>query len=505
MTNKTIRVLLVLQFAVIAGLSLSEQTQLNVLGKLAQAQATANTPPSKQAIKQEIIQHLEQDNFAALDAMALQFRLSKERLADGEWKLYVFYLALARPPQGEAATDTEWEIHLGKFKKWSKQVATSITPRVAWGWALTEYAWRARVQGQDWHGISEDAGGKVFQQRLQQAEKVLNDTGKATTKCPHWYLVMLKVALGQLWDRSKYDNIYSAGIALEPRYTYLYLAKAYHLLPRNRGGQDEWVKYAGDVYSRLGEKEGALTYYLITSHLRTEFGEKLLQQHQLSWLKLREGFKALEDTYGVTNTRLNEMAWMAWLAKDQGAAQGLFTRIGTNWDDTIWKYKVTFNQARAWGLALSAPGIPTRGMVPAAKTTVMPAASGGKIYPGLIADLRSPNSNYGSNTSITLEAVITNSSLQDQLVNTYELTHPGTSLIVEDSRMRRLSFPKLQPLAPKLTARFRQTIKAGQSLRLTIRFLDLKEEWADGEYKVRMAVMHSNQVSFRLQKMGSRF
>jgi hypothetical protein len=201
---------------------------------------------------------------------------------------------------------------------------------------------------------------------------------------------------------------------------------------------------------------------------------------------------------------MNEMAWMAWLAKDQGAAQGLFTRIGTNWDDTIWKYKVTFDQARTWGLALSAPATPTRTHAPAA-TTALPPMSGGKIYPGLIADLRSPSSNYGSNTSITLEAVITNSSLQDQIVNTYELTHPGTSLIVEDNRMRRLPLPKLQPISPKLAARFRQTIKAGQSLRLTIRFLDLKEEWADGDYKVRMAVMHSNQVSFRLQKMGSRF
>ena len=505
MTNRKIRVLLLLQLVFIAGLSVPARTLFQMLGNSTHAQTPTNAPASRQAIKREISQHLEQENFAALDAMALQFRLSKERLADGEWKLYVFYQALARPPQGEAATDTEWEIHLGKFKKWSKQVSTSITPRVAWGWALTEYAWRARVQGQDWHGISEDAGGKVFQQRLQQAEKVLNDTGKATTKCPHWYLVMLKVGLGQLWDRSKYDNVYSAGIALEPRYTYLYLAKAYHLLPRNRGGQDEWIKYAGDVYSRLGDKEGALTYYLITSHIRTEFGEKLLQQNQLSWLKLREGFRALEETYGVTNTRMNEMAWMAWLAKDQGAAQGLFTRIGANWDDTIWKYKVTFDQARAWGLALSAPGMPASAPASVAKTTVLPPASGGKIYPGLIAELRSPSSNYGSNTSITLEAVITNSSLQDQLVNTYELTHPGTSLIVEDNRMRRLPLPKLQPIAPKLAARFRQTIKAGQSLRLTIRFLDLKEEWADGEYKVRMGVMHSNQVSFRLQKMGSRF
>jgi hypothetical protein len=505
MTNRKIRVLLVLQFAFIVGLSLPEQTQFNVLGKTTHLQATTNTPASRQAIQREITAHLEQENFAALDAMALQFRLSKERLTDGEWKLYVFYQALARPPQGEAATDTEWEIHLGKFKKWSKQVATSITPRVAWGWALTEYAWRARVQGQDWHGIAEDAGGKLFQQRLLQAEKVLNDTGKATTKCPHWYLVMLKVGLGQLWDRSKYDNIYSAGIALEPRYTYLYLAKAYHLLPRNRGGQDEWVKYTGDVYSRLGDKEGALTYYLITSHLRTEYGEKLLQQNQLSWLKLREGFKALEETYGVTNTRMNEMAWMAWLAKDQGTAQSLFIRLGTNWDDTIWKYKVTFEQARAWGLALAAPGMPTNAPAPMAKTIRLPPTPSDNIYPGLIADLRSPSSNYGSNTSITLEAVITNSSLQDQIVNTYELTHPGTSLIIEDNRMRRLPLPKLQPIAPKLAARFRQTIKAGQSLRLTIRFLDLKEEWADGEYKVRMAGMYSNQVSFRLQKMGGRF
>lgn len=505
MTNATIRFWLLLLLCLVAGFKHAGQITLAAFGNPNQAQAPVSTPTSRQTIKREISQHLEQENFAALDALALQFRLSKERLTDGDWKLFVFYQTLAWPAQGEAATDTEWEIHLGKFKKWSKQNSASSTPRVAWAGALTEYAWRARVQGQDWHGIAEDAGGKLFQQRLQQAEKVLNDTGKATTKCPHWYVVMLKVGLGQLWDRSKYDNVYGAGIALEPTYTHLYKAKAYHLLPRNRGGQDEWVKYAGDVYNRLGGKEGALTYYLIVSHLRAEYGDKLLQQNQLSWLKLREGFQALEASYGITNARLNEMAWLAWLAKDQGAAQGLFARIGTNWDANIWKYKATFDQARAWGYALPTLGLPEVAKASAVKPALQPPVTGAKIYPGLVAELLSPASNYGSNTSIMLEANITNSSLQDITFSTYELGHPGSSLIIEDARMRRMPLPKLQPLAPKLAARFRQTIKAGQSLRLTYRFLNLKEEWADGEYKVRMAGMYSNQVSFRLQKMGSRF
>ena len=50
---------------------------------------------------------LEQDNFSALEALAIEARATKARFAGGEWKLFAFYQSVTWPAMGKAANDLD--------------------------------------------------------------------------------------------------------------------------------------------------------------------------------------------------------------------------------------------------------------------------------------------------------------------------------------------------------------------------------------------------------------
>ena len=154
--------------------------------------------------------------------------------------------------------------------------------------------------------------------------------------------------MAQGWSWLEFNLPYAEGIAQEPSYHYFYQAKAFNTLPRNRGGQGEWENYANEIYQQLGADEGALTYYLIVSHLRQSLGVTLFTQNRVSWSKLKEGYQVLVSRYEGNNMRYNEMAYFATLARDQVAAKIAFDRVGNSRNATVWPSQAVFEQKRAW-------------------------------------------------------------------------------------------------------------------------------------------------------------
>ena len=291
---------------------------------------------------------LEHDDFAGLEALATEARTSKARFADGEWKLFTYYQAVTWPLAGKSATDLDWEPHLAHLMRWYKAAPLSITAHVAYGGALIEYAWKARVQGQEWNAMGTEAGGKIFQSRLKAGLTVLADTKKVKERCPHLYQVMLSLGQVQGWSWAEFNLPYAQGISLEPDYHYYYQIKAFNMLPQNHGGQGEWENYADEVYQRLGPKEGALAYFMIIAYLRPSFSQNFFTQNRINWLRLKEGYQVLLTSYQGNNLRHNEMAYFASLARDQVVAKAAFDRIGVKRDASVWPYQAWFDQKRAW-------------------------------------------------------------------------------------------------------------------------------------------------------------
>lgn len=305
---------------------------------------------------------LEQDNFAALDALANEARTSKARFSDGEWKLFVFYQAVTLPVSGTRAAESEWEPHLAKLQRWYKASSKSVSAHIAYGAGLIEYALKAHVGGHEWNSMSTEVGGKVFQARLKTGLAVFQGLKKVKDHCPHLYFVQLRLAMAQGWSWVEFNMPYAEGIAQEPSYHYFYQAKAFNFLPRNRGGQGEWENYADEIYRQLGAEEGSLTYFMIVSHLRPTFSVHLFSQNRVNWSRLKAGYQVLLSRYQGNNLRHNEMAYFATLARDQAAAKTAFERIGNNRNAAVWPSQTTFDQKRAWAYEL-APKVVSKAQV----------------------------------------------------------------------------------------------------------------------------------------------
>lgn len=480
------------------------------------APANQAAKPSQAQYVAEIKKHYEQENFAALDELALQARISKERFAGAEWKLYVFYQTLTWPSAGVRATDEEWKVHLNRLQKWVKDASDSMTARVALGGAWIEYAQKARTSNDTWTDFDGHIGGKQYQERLRQAEKALTfdpiklagrfanrvKTEFSTTTasqlrsyCPHWYVAKLALEQGHTWDWNRFNNTFSEGVALEPAYYYLYKAKAFNLLPQQHGAKREWELFAEQTARNLGGQEGVITYYLIAAHVSRFFNPTLtesnfFQANQVSWPRLLESYKQLEATYGTSYTRLNEMALLASLAKEHASAKLYFDRIGAQWDVTVWQDKAIFDSFKNLAIAKAAPQKAANwtGGTENAQTTAN--------YTGLKATLSTRTALWHGSDEVVIEAMIENTTRQPVTLNTYQLNHPALALIIQDAAGRKPAF--ILPPQVSDTRPYNKVLKPGEYLRFTYRLNFLRAPLPAGAYTIKLQAPSSNELSIRI-------
>lgn len=291
---------------------------------MAQTLTRGNEPPVRQAAKkekdafelfqEEIRSYLYQEKFDLLESTASKLRASKERFPGGAWKLNAFYAGLGTPEGNGIKPQSEWEAHFNKFQKWLSQSPNSITAHVGLSEALLNCAWEGRGRGYS-HTVTPE-GWQSFEKYSVMAEEVLNAAYRLSKKCPHLYVAMLRLAQGMSWDRSSFNKVFDEAVAFEPTYYYYYRVKATNLLPRWQGQPGEWEQFADEASRKLGGAQGAILYYLITTHIQPSYGTSFFEQNRVSWPKIKEGYIALEKTYGTDRDRINEICLLSVMARD---------------------------------------------------------------------------------------------------------------------------------------------------------------------------------------------
>jgi hypothetical protein len=287
-------------------------------------------------------------NFDLLDNIAAELRTTKERFPGGAWKLSRFYIGIADVESEGTSSEAEWKTLIGKLEQWSKERSDSLTARVALAQAYTNYAWKARGRG--YADTVTEESFRLFHERMDRAEKILNEAKKLPGKCPNWYVVMQAVALGQGWSLEKYNELFNEAVALEPLYPYFYYAKATYLLPKWNGERGDWERFAEEAAEKIGGKEGSMLYYCIVSNTSDYYSQSytLFNEAKPSWPKLKQGYIDLESLQGTGNYNLNKICLLACLANDKPTAQAYFERIGNNYDPYVWKQERRFYNYKAW-------------------------------------------------------------------------------------------------------------------------------------------------------------
>jgi hypothetical protein len=296
----------------------------------------------------EIRLKLLEGKFDLLDNIADELRASKTKFPGGAWKLQKFYYGVADVENGGKASEAEWKAVIGKLQQWVNDRPNSITARVALGQAYVGYAWKARGRG--YANTVTEEGNRLFRERLDKAEQLLNEANQLPGKCPNSYYAMQMVALGQSWSLERYNELFEEAIKLEPLYHYFYENKATFLMPRWYGNEGDWERFADEVYEKTGGKEGSMLYCNIVWSMSDYYDsdKTFLDEVKVSWPKLRQGFIDKETLQGTSNSSLNKFCFLACMANDRPTAQALFARIGDDYDPYVWGQERKFYNYKSW-------------------------------------------------------------------------------------------------------------------------------------------------------------
>lgn len=287
----------------------------------------------------------ELENFSSIDRVADRARATKARFPGGFWQVHIIYGPLSQPERGANAGDAEWRLHLERLKKWIAQSPASVTARIALAQAYQSYAWKARGSGYA-DSVAED-GWQLFHERLELSGKALADAFALPVKCPEWYLAMQTLLQGLDSSKEIQAAAFEKAVAFEPDYQYYYRIRANSLTEKWGGEEGEMVAFVEKAADRLGGKRGDMIYYQVAHNLNCNCGDDA-NLHGMSWPRIKRGYMALEEMYGVSLVNLNKVAYMAGIGADPVYANQIFARIGDNWDQTTWKSKTQFEGTRNW-------------------------------------------------------------------------------------------------------------------------------------------------------------
>ncbi len=293
------------------------------------------------AYQSAIAQLLKQEKFADLDCVADAARARKTRFSGGTWKLVEIYSGLEKPRPGHP-TEEDWKLHFELLQRWQDENPQSVTARIATAESYTSYAWDARGSGYS-NSVSE-SGWKLFEQRVEKAQAILDEAAKLPTKCPEWYLAMLDVAQGEGWDLAQQTALFEKAVAFDPTFQSYYRNHVVQLQPKWSGEEGDAAIFAAAAADKVGGAAGDILYFQIADKLvcgcdDPEFGH-------FSWPREQKGYAALEKKYGVSLLNVNSFALMASKAHDWGVADQEFKRMGDQWDQDKWRTEAWFKQNR---------------------------------------------------------------------------------------------------------------------------------------------------------------
>jgi hypothetical protein len=276
-------------------------------------------------------------DFAELDRIAAQLRSSKVECANGTWHLRCFYDGFAELSDYEP--ESVWRTRIAAFQAWINQYPDSITPRVALAAVWNEWAWRAR--GGDYAPDVPKKGWELFEERLNEAAKVLTEARDLEEKCPVWFGVSMHVAVGQGWDRARYNRLFADAIYFEPHYTGFYTNRSNYLLPRWFGRPGETAAFAEEAANELGGEEGDILYARLFWGLHsmgTVLTSPFVENAGASWPRVRKGLEAILRRQPNSIAAMSELCYLSGQHGEHERMRQLFVQIGPFVDTTMFGF-----------------------------------------------------------------------------------------------------------------------------------------------------------------------
>lgn len=299
-----------------------------------------------EADKAEIQRLLDQKRYADLQAYATAAAKHQPPFYGGRPILAKVYQHLSELDDKEP--NRVWEEHIAKIEAWSAKYPSSIIPRIVLASAWIHYAWKERGGG--WANSVSKPAWKVFADRLAKARQILESAEKLPEKDPELYNCLLRVAIGQGWNRPDMEAAFNKGIRLNPNYLSLYETKARYLLPRWYGRPGDWEAFAAQAADARGGEDGDLLYLVIACSQAWTEEEDFFKNTDFSYQRMQRGLEASLRRSPYKRAATNSYARFACFANDRPTAKRLFQSMGPTWETNCWEDRKTFVRWNNWAL-----------------------------------------------------------------------------------------------------------------------------------------------------------
>ena len=294
-----------------------------------------------QTFRHDVRQLYNTSRFDELEKIATELRGAKAKVANGSWKIVRYYDSLeCRKEEPESM----WQLHDRIHRDWIAQKPVSVTAKLAYADFFCSYAWHARGNG--YADSVTPEGWKLFRERLESAQKIVDEVRKMKDKDPYWGTVALRIALGLGMDKKAYDALVAEAHAAEPLYWGYFVGRAYSLLPRWHGEPGDWEAFALKA-AALPDGLGAELYARIILH-QMDFYRNVFDETDASWPKAREGLELMLKRYPDSLEVANQAALLAFLARDREMFKAMLTRIDYVGVSSVWDGPEQFYGALKW-------------------------------------------------------------------------------------------------------------------------------------------------------------
>ncbi len=299
--------------------------------------------------RQDIQQLFADKEFEKLEQMESELTISKAKFPGGDWKIGRFLEAFGASE--DFTTEEEWETYFAVLEDWKARRPDSGLAKLLIADALVGYGWMARGDGFASEVTGE--GFMLFSERLNQAQKMLQELNNDRKKHFNYYNVQDRIARGLGWRLEKYDEFFYEAVEMEPLYWEFYQNKAIVLMPQWQGENGEWQAFAEESANKIGGDQGDILYAEICWQIfRFLTSKEFYDGNRVQWSRIRRGFILLEKHYGVSYRYLNAFALMSAGSKDYAASKILFQRIGDNWEPDFYSSKKRFDKYKDWAAQL---------------------------------------------------------------------------------------------------------------------------------------------------------
>lgn len=293
-----------------------------------------------------------------LDSLAERLRSQRLRFQGGGWQLHVLYCILSTNC-ANIQSDAAWERRIATLQDWIRYSPSSPTPRIALADAYQEFAWKGRGTG--FADTVAPEGWKLFDERVQKARQVLEESEEIGRSDPEWCDARLRVAISQGWSRAEVEALADEALRKEPGYFYVARVVANYLLPKWYGAPGDTDQFVDAAADKIGGAEGDATYFFVAEILLVDEDRcSDCSPPAMSWTRIRRGYAAIERLYGINNYELNALAFLAVHAGDAQTAQQAFNKIGENWDPDVWGTKAQFESGRLFPSLKPVPLAPSK-------------------------------------------------------------------------------------------------------------------------------------------------